>query len=164
MLNWTLEKSGLKVSAGMVLVVGSQTAAATAMQGNNALTAGNFDLALQLADQALALKTTDFNSHYLRFNALTGLKRAEEALQALSSTIELNADYVEARLKRAQIYIDKSRLDEAELDLNHAIAKKPTNTLAKKLLAKVSGARTATQTADFLNSESERERERERVD
>jgi tetratricopeptide (TPR) repeat protein len=95
-------------------------------------------------------KPTDFNSHFQRHLALLALKRGDDALAALGRTLELNGDYVDARIKRAQLQMERSRFDEAESDLQHALSKKPNNTLAKKLLAKLTSARSAAQSADFL--------------
>ena len=95
-------------------------------------------------------KSNDFNSHFQRHLALLALKRGDEALATLDRVLELNGDYVDARVRRAQLLLDRSRFDAAEADLQLALAKKPGNTLAKKLLTKVASAQSAAQAADFL--------------
>lgn len=107
---------------------------------------------MQWFDKAIAAKPTDFNAHFLRYTALTSLKRFGEALDSLSRTLELKPDYIDARVKRAQIFIESNEFDKAEIDLNYVLEKKPSNTLARKLLTKLSSSKQTAQAADFLKS------------
>ncbi len=71
-------------------------------EGNKALKKKRYDLARQFADKAIAIHKDEALFYHLKGKAYLAEKKPEEALEHFSKAIELNPDFFEFYLKRAE--------------------------------------------------------------
>ncbi len=101
----------------------------------NQLAVRTYEFCLHLpADKAGASRSA---LQYQRARALDDLGRAEDALRAYDTALELEDAYAPARWRRGQLLLDAGRVAEARADFERAIALDPSSTPAHLGLARV---------------------------
>ncbi|MDK9702203.1 MAG: tetratricopeptide repeat protein [Sulfuritalea sp.] len=85
----------------------------------------NFGSAVELIGQAIAIKPDDAFAHGNLGNALSKLKRPEEALVAYDRALALKPDYPEAHNNRGNALLQLKRPEEAFVAYDRALALKP---------------------------------------
>jgi lipoprotein NlpI len=94
------------------------------------LAAHDFEHAIALYDQAIALDTARAPPHYKRANALRIVGRLEDALASYDRAIELKADYANAYCNRGVVLQSLGRREAALLSYDRAIGLDPTDVMA----------------------------------
>lgn len=95
-----------------------------------AMASGDFQRALRLYEQAIALDPTHAEAHYKRGNALRLLGRPEAAIAAYDAAIEHNPDYAYAYCNRGSVQHAEGLLEAAEKSFDQAIALTPSDVVA----------------------------------
>lgn len=97
---------------------------------------GSFDSAIRLAEQAYGHDSTYVAD--ICFDAGLAALRADQyqkAEQCLSRAVSLNPNSVEARLKLAELYKKRAKINEAKQQLQRVLQRHPENLEARELLA-----------------------------
>jgi Flp pilus assembly protein TadD len=92
--------------------------------------AQDYESAILLYDQAIALDATRSDSHYKRANALRIVGRLEEALAGYDRAIERNADYAHAYCNRGVVLQSLGRREAALQSYDRTIALDPNDVMA----------------------------------
>jgi lipoprotein NlpI len=92
--------------------------------------AQDYESAILLYDQAIALEPTRCDPHYKRANALRIVGRLEEALAGYDRAIERNADYAHAYCNRGVVLQSLGRPEAALQSYDRTIALDPTDVMA----------------------------------
>jgi tetratricopeptide (TPR) repeat protein len=115
----------------LVLALNPKAVKATYVKGLIALSNKKYDEALNLFDQVATFTTDDYGYPFLnrgfghhiqveRAHTLAALGKLEEAIEALSTVIADNYDWVEIIVERAKLYRQLGKIDEARADLRSA--------------------------------------------
>ena len=86
---------------------------------------GHLAEALSYFDKALAVGGQTDQVQFNRGESLRLLNRGEEALAAYNASLKANPDYLDPRLRRAQIYFAMGKLNEAKADLQEVLNRNP---------------------------------------
>ena len=81
--------------------------------GVSAIQTGRLEYGIQLIGDAIKVNPNVASAYNNRGNALSGLKRLDEALASYDKALAINADYAEAYNNRGTVLSDLKRLDEA---------------------------------------------------
>lgn len=99
------------------------------------LAAGDYDKARKWALECLYIQVYDPNAHVVLADALTGLKKYEEALEEYQTAIELRVKRPDAvRVKTATVLDALGKRDEARAVLDSILKRDPKQPEAKQLL------------------------------
>eukprot|EP01123_Difflugia_compressa_P010919 TRINITY_DN4135_c0_g1_i1.p1 TRINITY_DN4135_c0_g1~~TRINITY_DN4135_c0_g1_i1.p1 ORF type:complete len:489 (-),score=111.29 TRINITY_DN4135_c0_g1_i1:210-1676(-) len=108
-------------------------------EGNKEFRDGRHEIALKHWTDAIDLdhSLTSVNKilYANKGAALKSLGKYEEAVEALSKSIELDGDYLKAYVRRAQCYMELKKYEEAERDYLLANSKEPNDKEIKRGLA-----------------------------
>ena len=88
---------------------------------------GQFDAAMEMFAQALALDSKDPEIYFNRANFRFQVGQAQEALIDLDEAIKLRGSYLEARSNRANLLIQLNEFARAEKDLDYLVNKVTNN-------------------------------------
>jgi Flp pilus assembly protein TadD len=106
-------------------------------EGNAAINAGKYDLALEKFNQAIALYPGYAGAYNYRGYVYSGKKMYDEAEADYEKAVELNPELAEAYYNLGILYRRRGEYDKAEQYLNRALAIYPAHTYAKVYLAEI---------------------------
>ena len=96
----------------------------------------------------------NYMSYYRRATVFLALSRSRPALADLDKVISLKADFINARVQRANVLLKMGRLDEAHIDVENVLRKEPENKEANRLYTLVEPlTMQIRQATDFVKSQ-----------
>lgn len=102
-------------------------------KGMELLARAQYSDALSHFHAAVDADPTNYMSYYKRATVFLALSRSRPALADLDKVISLKADFVKARVQRANVLLKMGRLDEAHIDVENVLRKDNENAEANRL-------------------------------
>ncbi|XP_014481978.1 PREDICTED: dnaJ homolog subfamily C member 3 [Dinoponera quadriceps] len=118
--------------------------------GREFLAKGQLQDALSHYHAAVDGDPTNYLTHYKRGTVYLALGKAKFALHDLDKVLELNADFIPARLQRGNILLRQANFDEAEANFVDVLSVEPNNRDALNALDKLYPAREDMKDIDLL--------------